>query len=83
MKELPELTLINLDRNGITKIDEKDFEIFSANKKINSISLASNKIQQIACNAFIFVSNIKVLALQGNKISSLTCLPKENRRKLA
>lgn len=81
LKELPQLKLINLDRNEITKIDEKDLEIFSKTKKLNSLSLASNKIQQIDCNAFTYILNIKVLALQQNNISSISCLPKEDGRK--
>lgn len=75
LTDVPALTLLNLDRNNISSIGDTDLKMLASNKNLVSLSLASNRISSIGCRAFSHLSALHVLALQGNKINTLSCVP--------
>jgi len=70
---LVSLQVLNLDRNELREIDDSSFRSLLTSTQLGSISLVKNEISWIGCNAFEPVSNLRVLSLQNNSITSLSC----------
>lgn len=73
LEKLPQLTVLNMDSNKISKIGQKDLMALSGSRKLASLSLSENAIAEIECRSFAPVSSLLVLSLQSNNITSLSC----------
>ncbi|KAE9554564.1 hypothetical protein FO519_002203 [Halicephalobus sp. NKZ332] len=72
LRDLPSLTFLSFDRNGITSIGHEDLSGLGQSTRLNSISFATNMIEDIDNSSFEPVHWITSLSLQGNALSSLS-----------
>uniref|UniRef100_A0A0M3JWF3 p-granule-associated novel protein 1 (inferred by orthology to a C. elegans protein) n=1 Tax=Anisakis simplex TaxID=6269 RepID=A0A0M3JWF3_ANISI len=72
LRDLVNLNVLSLDRNSITQIQDGDLHSLAESVRLNSLSIAANKINKIESRALEPIHQLKILSLENNQLKSLS-----------